>query len=130
MSKKISILATGRRKTAIAQITLTDGSGEFTINGKEGVVYLQENAFYIGCVKAPLSLLKLEEFYDFKVKVKGGGFLGQAEAIQLGIARALCNVKTHYRQKLKSNGFLERDSRVKERKKYGLKKAKIGRAHV
>ena len=69
LSKKISILATGRRKTAIAQITLTDGSGEFTINGKEGVVYLQENAFYIGCVKAPLSLLKLEEFYDFKVKV-------------------------------------------------------------
>ena len=120
----VSSLATGRRKTAVAQVKLTDGSGEITINGKKGVVYLQENAYYISCVKAPLILLNVETKYDFKIKVKGGGFLGQAKAIQLGISRALCDAEQGYRHGLKQNGFLRRDSRLKERKKYGLKKAR------
>nr|YP_009725397.1 ribosomal protein S9 [Trebouxia lynnae]QHO63903.1 ribosomal protein S9 [Trebouxia lynnae] len=124
MSEKFPIIATGRRKTAVAQVQLFKGSGEFTINGKAGVTYLQKNASSILCVKAPFNLLNLEKKYDLIVKVKGGGFLGQAEAIQLGISRALCDVEEMYRGALKQKGFLRRDSRSKERKKYGLKKAR------
>ena len=127
MSKKVSAIATGRRKTAVAQVILTDGSGKFLINGKEGVVYLQRNANYIGCIKAPLVLLEVENKYDFKIRVKGGGFSGQAEAIQLGISRALRKsgqLSPDLLVKLKSQGFLRTNSRVKERKKYGLKKAR------
>ena len=127
MSKKVSAIATGRRKTAVAQVILTDGSGKFLINGKEGVVYLQRNANYIGCIKAPLVLLEVENKYDFKIRVKGGGFSGQAEAIQLGISRALRKsgqLSPDLLVKLKLQGFLRTNSRVKERKKYGLKKAR------
>ncbi len=124
MSEKFPIIATGRRKTAVAQVQLLEGSGQFTINGKAGIAYLQENASSILCVEAPFNLLNLEKKYDLIVKVKGGGFLGQAEAIQLGISRALCNVEEFYRGALKQKGFLRRDSRSKERKKYGLKKAR------
>ena len=124
MSEKLPILATGRRKTAVAQVQLIDGTGQFTINGKDSVTYLQNNASSILCVKAPFNLLNLEKEYDLIVKVKGGGFLGQAEAIQLGISRALCEVKEISRGALKQKGFLRRDSRSKERKKYGLKKAR------
>ena len=96
------------------------------------MTYLQNNASSLFCVKAPFNLLKkapfellnLKKEYDLIVKVKGGGFLGQAEAIQLGISRALCEVKQIYRGALKQEGFLRRDSRSKERKKYGLKKAR------
>ncbi len=124
LSEKFPIIATGRRKTAVAQVQLLEGSGQFTINGKAGIAYLQENASSILCVEAPFNLLNLEKKYDLIVKVKGGGFLGQAEAIQLGISRALCNVEEFYRGALKQKGFLRRDSRSKERKKYGLKKAR------
>lgn len=126
LSEKLPILATGRRKTAVAQVQLIHGTGQFTINGKDSVTYLQNNASSILCVKAPFNLLNLEKEkeYDLIVKVKGGGFLGQAEAIQLGISRALCEVKENYRGALKQKGFLRRDSRSKERKKYGLKKAR------
>ena len=127
MSKKISAIATGRRKTAVAQVILTDGSGNININGKEGVVYLQENVNSIGLLLAPLYLLEIEKKYDFKIKVKGGGFSGQAEAIQLGISRALRQIgqlDPDLISKLKLQGFLRTNSRVKERKKYGLKKAR------
>ncbi len=124
LSEKFPIIATGRRKTAVAQVQLLEGSGQFTINGKAGIACLQENASSILCVEAPFNLLNLEKKYDLIVKVKGGGFLGQAEAIQLGISRALCNVEEFYRGALKQKGFLRRDSRSKERKKYGLKKAR------
>ena len=124
LSQKFPIIATGRRKTAVAQVQLLEGSGQFTINGKAGITYLQENASSILCVEAPFNLLNLENKYDLIVKVKGGGFLGQAEAIQLGISRALCDVEELYRGALKQKGFLRRDSRSKERKKYGLKKAR------
>ena len=132
LSEKLPILATGRRKTAVAQVQLIDGTGQFTINGKDSVTYLQNNASSLFCVKAPFNLLKkapfellnLKKEYDLIVKVKGGGFLGQAEAIQLGISRALCEIELMYRRALKREGFLRRDSRSKERKKYGLKKAR------
>ena len=120
----LSSIRTGRRKTAVAQVKLVEGSGEITINGKKGVVYLQKNAYYINCVKAPLILLNVETNYDFIIKVKGGGILGQAEAIQLGISRALCDIEQDHRSELKQKKFLIRDSRIKERKKYGLKKAR------
>ena len=124
LSEKLPIIATGRRKTAVAQVKLLDGTGQFTINGKDGVTYLQNNASSLFCVEAPFKLLNLKEEYDLIVKVKGGGFLGQAEAIQLGISRALCEIELMYRRALKREGFLRRDSRSKERKKYGLKKAR------
>lgn len=124
LSEKFPILATGRRKTAVAQVQLFEGTGQFTINGKAGISYLQENPSSIFCIEAPLTLLRLEKKYDLIVKVKGGGFLGQAEAIKLGISRALCDVEELYRGALKQKGFLRRDSRSKERKKYGLKKAR------
>ena len=127
LSKKVSAIATGRRKSAVAQVILTGGNGNLSINGKEGVVYLQKNADYIGRIKAPLVLLEVENKYDFKIKVKGGGFSGQAEAIQLGISRALRKTNQLHTDQLvllKSQGFFRTNSRVKERKKYGLKKAR------
>lgn len=124
MSQKNFILATGRRKSAVAQVKLVDGSGQFIINGKLGLNYMQENAFCFLLIQAPFNLLKLDKKYDIIVKVEGGGLLGQAQAIQLGIARALASFETSYRSSLKSKGFLTRDSRCKERRKYGLKKAR------
>ena len=135
LSKKLSIRATGRRKTAVAQVQLIEGKGQFSINGKDSLYYLQKNVNFISCLKAPFELLKLEPNYDLIIKVKGGGFLGQVEAIQLGISRALCALKEVegglfkeggflHRNVLKKQGFLRRDSRSKERKKYGLKKAR------
>lgn len=126
MSEKITILAkgTGRRKSAIAEVQLLQGSGEFIINGKTGILYLQENPSSLLCIQGPLDLLGVQKNYNTIVNVKGGGLRGQAEAIKLGIARALCLIETSYRTSLKSKGFLTRDSRVKERRKYGLKKAR------
>ena len=135
MSKKLPIRATGRRKTAVAQVQLLEGGGLFSINGKDSLTYLQKNVSSIHCLEAPFKLLKLEPNYDLIVKVKGGGFLGQVEAIQLGISRALCDLKEVegglfeeggflHRNVLKKQGFLRSDSRSKERKKYGLKKAR------
>jgi len=122
----INILAkgTGRRKSAIAQIKLIKGTGEFSINGKPGVLYMQENPASILAIQAPLELLRLQKTYNTIVTVQGGGLIGQAEAIKLGIARALCDIEKSYRPSLKTKGYLTRDSRCKERKKYGLKKAR------
>jgi small subunit ribosomal protein S9 len=122
----INILAkgTGRRKSAIAQIKLIKGTGEFSINGKPGVLYMQENPASILSIQAPLELLRLQKTYNTIVTVQGGGLIGQAEAIKLGIARALCDIEKSYRPSLKTKGYLTRDSRCKERKKYGLKKAR------
>lgn len=126
MSNKIEILArgTGRRKSATAQVQLIRGTGEFSINGKSAVAYLQENPSSILAIQAPLDLLGLQKNYDTIVSVQGGGISGQAEAIRLGIARALCQIETSYRSSLKVKKYLTRDARCKERKKYGLKKAR------
>ena len=124
MSEQFKFKGTGRRKSAIAQVNLVKGTGQFLINGKSGLEYMQEDPSAILSIQAPLELLALQKNYDTIVKVQGGGLIGQAEAIKLGIARALCSIEKNYRTSLKIKGFLTRDARSKERKKYGLKKAR------
>jgi small subunit ribosomal protein S9 len=114
----------GRRKQAIARVFLLPGEGNITINKKSGEKYLQYNDTYLNTVWAPLETLNLEKQFDIVAIVKGGGLTGQAEAIQLGVARKLCEIDNENRSILKPFGFLTRDSRIKERKKYGLRKAR------
>jgi small subunit ribosomal protein S9 len=115
---------TGRRKTAIARVRLVPGSGKIVVNGKPGDIYLQYNPSYIAGVKAPLETLGLENEYDVLVNAHGGGITGQADAIKLGVARALCQLAPENRKPLKVEGYLTRDPRSKERRKYGLRKAR------
>lgn len=141
--------AVGRRKEAVAQVQIVRGTGQFIINDKTAQEYLHNNSCSLLSVKAPFdvldknesnereTLLNLDSF-DTIVKVKGGGLIGQAEAIKLGVARALCDIEslsanskdgqitgqTEIRKQLKTKGYLTQDSRVKERRKYGLKKAR------
>ncbi len=122
--EKTSFLGTGRRKRAIAQVELVPGTGKMTVNGKEGIVYMQFNPTAIFAIQGPLNTLGLEDSYDTIVKTKGGGLIGQAEAIKLGVARALCKIDSTKRSVLKSSRYLTRNSLIKERKKYGLKKAR------
>ncbi len=123
-TNKILAMGVGRRKSAIAQIKLIRGNGEFIINGKSGLSYMQENPSFLLAIQAPLDLLGLQKNYTVIVKVTGGGLAGQADAIRLGVARALCLLEESYRSSLRLKGFLTRDSRIKERRKYGLKKAR------
>ncbi|NMG57331.1 30S ribosomal protein S9 [Geitlerinema sp. P-1104] len=115
---------TGRRKESVARVRLVPGDGQLVVNNKPGDLYLQFNPRYISGAKAPLETLGLENEYDILVSVKGGGLTGQADAIRLGVARALCKLDPDNRQPLKIEGYLTRDSRAKERKKYGLRKAR------
>jgi small subunit ribosomal protein S9 len=115
---------TGRRKTAIAQATFKPGSGNFLINGKTVTDYLGANPSLLVTVQAPLKILEVENNYDTVISVEGGGLSGQAEAIRLALARGLCQLDPSYRPVLKLQGFLTRDAREKERRKYGLKKAR------
>ncbi|MBD2436729.1 30S ribosomal protein S9 [Nostoc sp. FACHB-110] len=115
---------TGRRKSAVARVRLVPGSGQLTVNGKAGDLYFQFNANYLGVIKAPLETLGLESEYDILVKAEGGGLTGQADSIRLGVARALCQLDPENRSPLKIEGYLTRDPRAKERKKYGLHKAR------
>lgn len=121
---KTLAIAVGRRKSAIAQIKIIPGNGEFIINGKPGLSYMQENPSFLLTIQAPLDLLGLQKNYNIIAKVNGGGLAGQADAIRLGVARALCVLEESYRGNLRIKGFLTRDSRSKERRKYGLKKAR------
>ncbi len=115
---------TGRRKEATARVRLVPGDGQLVVNNKPGDLYLQFNPTYISSAKAPLETLGLENEYDILVTVQGGGLTGQADAIRLGVARALCKLDPDNRQPLKIEGYLTRDPRAKERKKYGLRKAR------
>ncbi len=115
--------ATGRRKTSIAQVRLLPGSGNFTVNGRLLDDYFDYETLR-EVSKAPLELTDTASSFDVIVKVTGGGFTGQAGAIKHGVARALLEVDPEYRAVLKKAGFLTRDPRMKERKKYGLKKAR------
>jgi small subunit ribosomal protein S9 len=115
---------TGRRKSAVARVRLVPGSGQLTVNGKPGELYFQFNANYLGVIKAPLETLGLENEYDILVKAEGGGLTGQADSVRLGVARALCQLDPDNRPPLKTEGYLTRDPRAKERKKYGLHKAR------
>jgi small subunit ribosomal protein S9 len=114
----------GKRKQASARVFLIPGEGNLIINKVSGDKYLQYNDTYLNFVWSPLQKLSLEKSYDVVALVKGGGLTGQAEAIQLGIARLLCKMDNENRSVLKPFGFLTRDSRIKERKKYGLRKAR------
>lgn len=110
--------ATGKRKTAVARIWMKPGSGAITINGKPAEVYLGREADK-STILEPLVLTNLRGKFDIQVNVKGGGISGQAGAIRHGISRALVDLDSSLREVLKKAGFLTRDSRQKERKKYG-----------
>ena len=114
----------GRRKTSVAKVILVPGTGSLIVNHKPGELYLQYNSQYINASKEPLTNLGLENLYDIYVNTHGGGLRGQADAIKLGVARALCYMSPEKRTLLKTSGLLTRDSRSKERKKYGLRKAR------
>lgn len=122
--KKLYAEGIGRRKCAIARVQFLSGTGELIINQKPGSSYLQENQISILSIQYPTTLVDFHQKYDTIIQVNGGGLSSQATAIQLGITRALCEMDLNYRQKFKEKGLLTRDSRVKERKKYGLKKAR------
>ena len=114
---------TGRRKTAIARTRLYPGSGQIEVNGRPMDQYFPRKTLQM-IVRQPLALTKTAEQFDIKVNVCGGGLAGQAEAVRLGIARALLQFDAALRPALKKAGFLTRDARKKERKKYGLAAAR------
>ena len=124
VKKKLQFWGTGRRKKAIARVRLIPGgNGTIVINDRALDNYFPQGTLqYI--VKQPLVAVDVETKYDIFVNVIGGGFTGQAGAIRLGIARALLEAEENSRPTLKAAGFLTRDPRAKERKKYGLKKAR------
>ena len=123
-NNSVVYLGTGRRKTSVARVRLIPGKGIITINGRPGDHYLNFNPAYLASVKAPLQTLGLGDAYDVLVNVHGGGLTGQADAIKQGAARALCELSADNRKPLKTEGHLSRDPRAKERRKYGLKKAR------
>ncbi len=123
MAKKMQYYGTGRRKKSIARIRLVPGAGNVKINEKDIDTYFGLETLKV-IVKQPLVLTDTINKYDVIAKVIGGGFTGQAGAIRHGIARALLRVSEDLKPVLKKAGFLTRDPRMKERKKYGLKKAR------
>ena len=123
MAEKNSFTAIGRRKRSVAKVTLTPGKGNITVNGKDVKDYMPYETLVIDLVQ-PLDLVEVKDKYDINITVKGGGFSGQTGAIRLGIARALILANSENRPALKTNGMITRDARIKERKKYGLKKAR------
>jgi small subunit ribosomal protein S9 len=114
---------TGRRKKAVARVRLYPGTGQITINGRSIDDYFGLETLKT-IVRQPLQVTNTEGKYDIVASVKGGGFTGQAGAIRHGVARALNDADDSFREPLKKAGFLTRDPRMKERKKYGLKKAR------
>jgi len=121
--EKITFYGTGRRKKSIARVRLVNGNGNITINNKALDEFLGVETLKV-IVKQPLVATNSLDKFDVIAKVTGGGISGQAGAIRHGIARALVEANTEYRPTLKAAGFLTRDARMKERKKYGLKKAR------
>ncbi|NLY39167.1 MAG: 30S ribosomal protein S9 [Firmicutes bacterium] len=120
---EVQYMATGRRKTSVARVRLVPGSGRIVINGKPMDQYFGAETLKL-IVRQPLAATETLDRFDIIAKVEGGGFSGQAGAIRHGIARALLLAEDDYRPTLKKNGYLTRDPRMKERKKYGLKKAR------
>ena len=115
---KVEYKGLGRRKTSIARVCLIPGSGQITVNTRKLNEYFP-NIFLIQNLQQPLVLTNTKDKFDIKVKVIGGGMQGQSGAIRLGIARALVEVNPEFKSILKKNKMLNRDSRVKERKKFG-----------
>jgi len=116
-------IITGRRKEAVARVRLVPGTGSFDINGRTLDDYFPTRVHRMVAV-APLRLLGREKDFDVIATIRGGGIAGQAGAIRLGIARALLDLDPEVRAQLKAEGYLRRDAREKERRKYGLKKAR------
>ncbi|MBR5319878.1 MAG: 30S ribosomal protein S9 [Peptococcaceae bacterium] len=120
---KVQFYGTGRRKSSVARVRLVPGNGQIIINGKESQDYFHKKTLEM-IIRQPLVLTETEGRFDVLVNAHGGGTTGQAGAVRLGIARALLKADPEYRPALKSAGFLTRDPRMKERKKYGLKGAR------
>lgn len=123
MAEKVSYNATGRRKNSVAKVKLVPGSGKITVNDKDHKEYFHRGTLTT-MVMEPLKLTNTDTAYDVVARLTGGGITGQAGALRHGISRALLEINEEYRAILKPEGFLTRDSRVKERKKFGLKKAR------
>ena len=123
MAEKVSYQATGKRKESIARVRLVPGTGKIKINDRDFNEYFKRETAKLMVVE-PLKLTGVENAYDVIADIDGGGITGQAGALRHGIAKALLEVNTEFRSVLKREGFLTRDSRIKERKKYGLKKAR------
>lgn len=119
----VQYCGTGRRKKSVARVRLVPGTGAITINKRDIDDYFGLETLKV-VVRQPLELTKTTDKFDVLINVQGGGFTGQAGAIRHGIARALLEVDEEYRAVLKAEGYLTRDPRMKERKKYGLKKAR------
>jgi len=113
----------GRRKAAIARVYMSEGKGQIIVNGKDFKDYFPDKQLHY-VVEQPLNLLELRENYDIKVNLDGGGMTGQAEALRLGISRALIKINPDYKPALRAEGFVTRDPRVVERKKPGQPKAR------
>ncbi len=123
MAKSVMYRGTGRRKSAVARVILRPGKGLFMVNGRNFNDYIPSALARLD-VHQPLVLTANENTFDISVNVNGGGLIGQAGAIRLGITRALLEVNPEYRKILKPAGMITRDPRSKERKKYGLKGAR------
>jgi small subunit ribosomal protein S9 len=113
----------GRRKAAIARVYLSEGKGQIIVNNRDFKVYFPDKLLHY-VVEQPLNLLDLRNNYDIKVNLNGGGMTGQAEALRLGISRALIKINPEYKPALRAEGFVTRDPRVVERKKPGQPKAR------
>lgn len=123
MAEKVCYYATGKKKKSIAKVRLVPGKGKVTVNSKDSKEYFTRETLVI-MIKEPLKLTSTDEAYDIIAQITGGGISGQANALRHGISKALLEVNEEFRGILKKEGFLTRDSRIKERKKYGLKKAR------
>jgi small subunit ribosomal protein S9 len=123
LAEKVAYRATGKRKESVARVTLVPGTGKVTVNDKDFNAYFGREAMTTSIIE-PLKLTGNESAYDVIADLRGGGISGQAGALRHGISKALLEINVEYRMILKKEGFLTRDSRIKERKKYGLKKAR------
>ncbi len=123
MTEKVSYYATGKKKKSIARVRLVPGDGKVLVNSKDSKEYFTREALS-KMILEPLKLTSTDEAYDIIAHITGGGISGQANALRHGISKALLEVNAEFRPILKKEGFLTRDSRIKERKKYGLKKAR------
>jgi small subunit ribosomal protein S9 len=122
-NEKVQFYGTGRRKSSVARVRLVPGNGQIIVNGKDSKDYFCKKTLEM-IIRQPLVLTETEGRFDVLVNAHGGGTTGQAGAVRLGIARALLKADAEYRPVLKRAGFLTRDPRMKERKKYGLKGAR------
>lgn len=121
---QVGVRGTGRRKEAIARVRLVPGTGKVLINGKTMEIYLGNRKALHVPVLQPLIAAGVQDRYNVLVNANGGGLVGQSDAIRLGVARALCEISEEHERVMRKEGFMTRDPRVKERKKYGRKKAR------